>query len=116
MVEWLWKRGELLAFNEVKLEEDGVHILWDDEHASYYPHRFLRGHCCFAGCVEEMTGRRRVAEEDVRENVQAVDWMQIGRYAVQFLWSDTHDSGIYPYDLLRKLCRCSECLAGESNI
>jgi DUF971 family protein len=42
--------------------------------------------------------------------------MQMGRYAVQFLWSDTHDSGIYPFDLLRKLCRCSECLAGERSL
>ena len=105
-----------MAFNELNLEDDGVHILWDDAHNSYYPHRYLRGHCCCAGCVEEMTGRRRVAEEDVREDVYAVDWMQIGRYAVQFLWSDTHDSGIYPFDLLRRLCRCSECLTGESSI
>ena len=105
-----------MAFNELNLEDDGVHILWDDAHNSYYPHRYLRGHCCCAGCVEEMTGRRRVAEEDVREDVYAVDWMQIGRYAVQFLWSDTHDSGIYPFDLLRKLCRCNECFTGESDI
>ena len=105
-----------MALNEVTLGDDGIHILWDDGHPGLYPYRYLRGHCCCAGCVEEMTGRRRVAEEDVREDVYVVDWMQIGRYAVQFLWSDTHDSGIYPFDLLRKLCRCSECLAGESSI
>ena len=100
-----------MALREATLEDDGIHILWDDGHASFYPHRYLRGNCCCAMCVEEMTGRRRVAEEDVREDVEALDWMQIGRYAVQFLWSDTHDSGIYPFDLLRKLCRCDECVA-----
>ena len=101
---------------EVRLEESGVHILWDDGHPSYYPHRYLRGQCCCAACVEEMTGQRRVGEEDVREDVYAVDWMQIGRYAVQFLWSDTHDSGIYPFELLRRLCLCPECFVGEGGI
>ena len=103
--------GVHLAFNEVKLKDDGVHILWDDGHASYYPHRYLRGHCCCAGCVQEMTGRRRVGEEEVREDVYAVDWMQMGRYAVQFLWSDEHYTGIYTFELLRKLCACDECKA-----
>jgi DUF971 family protein len=104
-----------LAVKEVTLADEGINILWDDGHASFYPHRYLRGHCCCAGCVEEMTGRRRVSEENVREDVQALDWMQIGRYAVQFLWSDTHDSGIYPFDLLRKLCHCPDCFTGESD-
>ena len=99
---------------EVVLDETGIYMKWDDGHRGYYPHRYLRGQCCCAGCVEEMTGRRRVGEEDVREDVYAVDWMQIGRYAVQFLWSDTHDSGIYPFDLLRRLCRCQDCFLGET--
>ena len=102
--------------NGVKLESDGVYVEWRDGHHSFYRHRYLRGHCCCAACVEEMTGRRRVAEDDVREDVQALDWMQIGRYALQFLWSDTHDSGIYPFELLRKLCHCAECFSEESNI
>ena len=96
---------------EVTLE-DKVYIVWDDGHSSEYPYRYLRGQCCCAACVEEMTGRRVVSEENVREDVQALDWMQIGRYALQFLWSDTHDSGIYPFELLRRLCRCAECYAG----
>ena len=98
---------------EVRLE-DKIHIVWDDGHASEYPHRYLRGQCCCAACVEEMTGRRMIAERDVPIDVQALDWMQIGRYALQFLWSDTHDSGIYPFELLRRLCRCPECYAAES--
>lgn len=99
---------------EVVLDETGIYMKWNDGHRSYYPYRYLRGQCCCAGCVEEMTGRRRVGEEDVREDVYAADWMQIGRYAIQFLWSDTHDSGIYPFDLLRRLCRCQDCFLGET--
>ena len=103
-----------MEVKQVDLGSEHISILWDDGHDSSYPQRYLRGHCCCAGCVEEMTGRRKVGEEDVREDVQALDWIQVGRYAVQFLWSDTHDSGIYPFELLRKLCRCQECYASES--
>ena len=98
---------------EVRLEDGDIHILWDDGHRSTYPHRYLRGQCGCAACVDEMSGRRKVGWEDVREDVQALDWMPVGRYAVRFLWSDLHDSGFYPFERLRKLCRCRECLEGE---
>lgn len=101
-----------MSFSNLDLSENGVYISWNDGHTGFYPYRYLRGNCCCAGCVEEMTGNRRVGESDVREDVDVVDWMQIGRYAVQFLWSDTHDSGIYPFDLLKKICRCNECVVG----
>ena len=97
---------------EVKLDDEEIHILWDDGHSSFYSHRFLRGQCRCAACVEEMTGTRKVGWEDVREDVQALDWIPVGRYAMQFLWNDMHDSGIYSFAMLRELCRCRECLEG----
>jgi len=44
-----------------------------------------------------------VFEKDVPEDVVAIDWMNIGRYAVQFLWSDAHETGIYPFKYLGEL-------------
>ena len=99
-----------MSFNELNLDNDGLSISWSDGHNSFYPYRYLRGNCCCASCVEEMSGNRRVGESDVREDVEIVDWMQIGKYALQFLWSDTHDTGIYPFDFLKKICRCSSCI------
>ena len=98
-----------MGVQDVKLDSDYITILWDDGHEGIYPSRYLRGYCCCAACVEEMTGRRIVGENDVDECVMALDWIQIGRYALQFLWSDAHDSGIYPFEVLRNLCRCEEC-------
>ena len=98
-----------MGVQDVKLDSDYITILWDDCHEGIYPSRYLRGYCCCAACVEEMTGRRIVGENDVDEYVMALDWIQIGRYALQFLWSDAHDSGIYPFEVLRNLCRCEEC-------
>jgi DUF971 family protein len=37
--------------------------------------------------------------------------MPVGNYAVQFLWSDAHFTGLYTYRLLRAACTCIECNA-----
>lgn len=103
----------MLGVKDVELGGDRIIITWLDGHEGSYPYRYLRGHCCCAACVEEMTGRRIVSEIDVDEHVWALDWIQVGRYAVQFLWSDGHDSGIYPFELLRKLCKCEDCYIGQ---
>ena len=96
----------------IELQPNGIHIEWDDGHSSDYPHRQLRGECRCAACVNELSGRRMVGYDDVPEGVQALDWMTIGRYALQFLWSDAHDTGIYPYTVLRhEICFCNECTA-----
>ena len=95
---------------DVALRPDGIHIAWDDGHQSFHAHRFLRGECPCAACVHEMTGRRVVFAKDVPADVEALDWIQVGRYAVQFLWSDAHETGIYTYDLLRRICQCDTCV------
>ncbi len=92
----------------VRLEPDAVYIEWRDGHQSFYPHRFLRSECPCAQCVEEMTGRRLIFIENIEPDVLAVDWMQVGRYAISFLFTDAHDTGIYPFTLLRKICQCVE--------
>ncbi|MEE9284979.1 MAG: DUF971 domain-containing protein [Dehalococcoidia bacterium] len=94
---------------DVTLRPDGIHIVWDDGHQGYHPCRELRAKCPCATCVHEMTGQRIVSIDQIPEDVQALDWMNVGRYALQFLWSDAHDTGIYPYVLLRRLCQCDQC-------
>ena len=61
-----------------------------------------------------MTGQRKVAVADVPPDVEALDYMTVGRYALQFLWSDAHQTGIYPYDLLRRLCNQQQGAAEAS--
>ena len=88
---------------DVQLLLDAVHIRWDDGHETVLEHRYLRSQCGCAACVHEMTGQRLITIADIRSDVMALDWMQIGRYAIRFLWSDLHDTGIYPYEVLRAL-------------
>jgi DUF971 family protein len=85
--------------------EDGtaLSIRWADGHESTYAPRFLRMHCPCAGCVDEMTGVRMLTEQMVPEGVYPLAIEYVGRYALQFYWSDGHSTGIYSFELLRRL-------------
>ena len=93
----------------VEIDEKVIHIVWQDGHDSTYPHRFLRLHCQCAHCVDEWTREARLNPDSVSPDIKAVDQMQIGNYAIQFLWSDAHYTGIYTYEFLRSVCTCRLC-------
>ena len=92
----------------VSLYANAVTIDWSDGRNCSYPYRELRLNCACAACVEEMTGRKLLKATAIPADIIAVDYMQVGRYALQFLWSDGHVTGIYPYPMLRRLCEDAE--------
>jgi DUF971 family protein len=55
--------------------------------------------------VEEMTGRPILVPEMVPEEVHPLAVNYVGRYALQFVWSDGHQTGIYTFEYLRNLDR-----------
>jgi DUF971 family protein len=95
--------------------EDGLalRIRWQDGHVSVYEPRYLRINCPCAGCVDEMTGRRTLRPEMVPMGVHPKAIHYVGRYALQFVWSDGHDTGLYAFESLRILCPCKECEASR---
>ena len=90
---------------------EGLEVLWKDGHRTVLPHRFLRGHCGCAQCIDEITHNRRVGVDDVPADVRIEDTLEVGHYAIEVLFSDLHYTGIYPFKLLRDLCQCPECQA-----
>jgi len=80
-----------------------LRIRWADGHVSEYLPRYLRLSCPCAGCVEEMTGRPLLDPASVPAEVYPLEIRYMGRYALVFHWSDGHTTGIYPFDMLRKL-------------
>ena len=96
---------------EVGPTEDGtrLRIEWQDGHVSTYAPRGLRLACPCAGCVDEMTGERTLSPEAVPKGVHPVEIRYVGRYALRFFWSDGHDTGIYSFEYLRRLCDCEAC-------
>jgi DUF971 family protein len=80
-----------------------LRIEWGDGAASELDPRTLRLLCPCAGCVDEMTGVRTLRPETVDEDVYPTAIHYVGRYALQFVWSDGHSTGIYTFEYLREL-------------
>lgn len=93
----------------VRVLPEGVAISWQDGHEALYGHYDLRVRCACATCVGEWPNQRGIDVRSVPRDVRAVEYLTVGNYALQFLWSDFHATGIYPYRMLRDLCPCPEC-------
>jgi DUF971 family protein len=88
---------------QIDLADGGrqIDIRWQDglrtEHSSFD----LRARCPCASCVHEFSGEQLLEIADVDTNVVASSYHKVGRYALQFQWSDGHSTGIYTYERLR---------------
>jgi ATP-binding protein involved in chromosome partitioning len=94
------------ATTPVAIRQDGpdrLRIEWKDGRVSLYPVRALRIACRCARCVEELTGRPLLRDEDVPGDVRPVRITPVGRYAIGIAWTDGHDTGIYTFEYLREL-------------
>lgn len=100
-----------LRVDKISLDVNEVSIDWSDGHRSVYGNKELRINCACAECVEEWTRRKLLDPAVVPADIRAEDHLIVGKYAVQFLWSDAHYTGIYPFEMLRDLCTCEECQA-----
>ncbi|MBI4177886.1 DUF971 domain-containing protein [bacterium] len=91
-----------------------VRILWNDGHESVFPARDLRLACSCAVCVHEMTGQSLLDPKAVPRDVRPLKILPVGRYAIQIFWSDNHNTGLYAFDSLRRLCPCAACVSSAS--
>jgi ATP-binding protein involved in chromosome partitioning len=78
-------------------------IDWADGARSLIDVRALRLACGCAHCVDEWSGEPILAPDRVPRDVRPQAIQSVGRYAIQIQWSDGHDTGIYPFERLRKL-------------
>ena len=102
-------------------EGTGVEIDWKDGHKSAWSFTWLRNACPCATCYEERdrTGRELGAGRPKTEVQQAlaiyeapirpVEVTPAGKYALKFKWSDGHQTGIYSWTYLRRVCQCPIC-------
>lgn len=84
-------------------------IVWSDGHRSKYGARNLRLDCRCANCVDEWTREKRIKEESIPQDIKPVRIDSVGRYALNFKFSDGHDTGIYTFEQMRALCECEQC-------
>jgi DUF971 family protein len=97
----------------------GLEIDWVDGHHSAWTFAWLREACPCATCNEERKAEGRKAGQPRPKPAELLPMYTppskpasvhpVGRYALQFNWSDGHSGGIYSWDYLRRVCQCREC-------
>jgi DUF971 family protein len=94
---------------EIKQEGDtGLRITWADDRVCNYTAAELRRACPCAQCVNEWTGQRVLKPDMISNELTIVDLSLVGRYALNFRWSDGHETGIYSFRYLREFCEQAE--------
>ena len=99
------RRGPAIEPREIKHEDDfTLSITWGDHRQCRFKAAELRRACPCAQCVNEWTGERMLKPDSISENIEIRDLSIVGRYALNFRWSDGHETGIYSFRYLRELC------------
>ena len=99
------RRGAAPTPREIMQEGDaGVRITWADGQVCHYTAPALRRVCPCAQCVNEWTGERTLQPDKISDALQIADIQVVGRYALNFKWSDGHETGIYSFRLLHEMC------------
>ncbi len=78
-----------------------MNIIWKDGVHSVYSYWDLRTSCPCAGCVDEITGKKTLDDSTIDKDIHPVSSAYIGNYALEILWSDDHNTGIYTFEKLR---------------
>lgn len=90
---------------EVRLSPDGsrLELAWDDGVRTDSTAQVLRQQCPCAGCVDEWTSKRTLDPARVPADLRIKEVQPVGNYALAFVFSDGHTTGIYPWKLLREV-------------
>ncbi|MCU1226336.1 MAG: hypothetical protein JWQ42_4429 [Edaphobacter sp.] len=105
----------------MKTEGTGVEIDWKDGHHSTWNFAWLRNACPCATCHEDRdkSGRPAGVPKPKPQSllvmyeapVRPLEVIPVGKYALKFKWTDGHESGIYSWEYLRRVCQCERCVA-----
>jgi DUF971 family protein len=103
----------------------GIKIDWSDGHKSDLSCGLLRDECPCASCTgahgtEPQKSNYSAAPASTASPFQMftpvlkmLSIEEVGTYAVRINWSDGHNTGIYSFEHLRRLCPCAECTAAR---
>jgi DUF971 family protein len=105
----------LVRPNKVAFDANQVTVQWSDGHVSVFANRNLREACPCAMCQGEampLGGARALPVlSEIPDDIRPTEYRMVGLYAIAFVWSDGHSTGIYPYDYLLQRCECDACMA-----
>ncbi|QQS33057.1 MAG: DUF971 domain-containing protein [Acidobacteriota bacterium] len=87
----------------IEENESEISIEWSDGRETRYAAPRLRRSCPCAGCVNEWTGEKMLDESSIPDDINFNSISMVGRYALNFHFSDGHDTGIFSFNYLWEL-------------
>lgn len=87
----------------VEESDSKISIKWSDDSETSYSAPELRRSCPCATCVNEWTGEKMLQNESIPNDLTFNHTSIVGRYALNFHFSDGHDTGIFSFAYLKKL-------------
>ena len=103
----------------------GLKIDWSDGHHSEYSLAYLRDECPCASCTGAHGTTPQKSNYSKAEpaspfkmytpTLKMTHVEEVGHYAIRILWNDGHNTGIYSFDHLRRICPCPQCTGTSSS-
>jgi DUF971 family protein len=87
----------------IEESDSEVSIEWSDGTETRYNAAQLRRSCPCAGCIDEWTGKKTLDDRAVADDLAFRHVSIVGRYALNFHFTDGHETGIFSFAYLRKL-------------
>lgn len=82
-------------------------IKWDDGGEAFVPLEKLRRACPCAGCKGEVDVMGNLYKNPevplTAKSFQMTGFVRVGSYAIQPVWADGHNTGIYSFEYLRRV-------------
>lgn len=92
----------------IKISDAEMGIKWSDGHEGHHIIKNLREECPCASCTNY--GKTKAATVSGETSFTIKEVSPVGRYAINIVWGDGHDTGIYTFEQLRKICQCETCV------
>ena len=94
-----------MAPQKLEIENnDTLKITWDDNSVDKIKLVDLRKNCPCAICSSQEPGSdEMIVRRYTDSQVQVASISPVGQYAINIIWKDGHDTGIYEYDYLKEL-------------
>jgi ATP-binding protein involved in chromosome partitioning len=87
----------------VDYDDQQITLSWSNGEKLSVSNFELRANCQCAVCVDEFDGTRKIGRDDIKKDIKPEDIKPIGNYALYIKWNDGHQSGFFPYRLIREV-------------
>jgi Mrp family chromosome partitioning ATPase/DUF971 family protein len=90
-----------------------ITLAWPDGETATVSNAALRRACSCALCIDEMTRAPLLDPKAIPMDIHAEKIGTIGNYAITVDWSDGHNTGFFPYSMIRDLAKTVDSGCGS---